>query len=154
GFIKAEKALCRLKCCDDAFLSSTVLIPGTKAPLRITEDMIELMQPGSVLVDLAADNGGHIETTKLGQIYTHGPSGVVHIGLTDMPSRLPTQASTLYSNNISKYFLSMSTKQNDAFHINLQDEVVRGSIVLHGGSLLWPPPPPPVESASSVKAEP
>lgn len=69
-------------------------------------------------------------------------NGVIHIGYTDLPSRLPTQSSTLYANNISKLFLSMTSKAADNFLIDLEDEVVRGSIVLHEGKLLWPPPPP------------
>ena len=73
---------------------------------------------------------------------------MVHIGLTDFPSRLPTQSSTLYGNNISKFLLSIGEK--DHYNINLQDEVVRGAIVLQDGQLLWPPPPPVV----AVSAQP
>lgn len=97
------------------------------------------MKPGSVVVDLAAEAGGNIETTRVGEIYTH--DDVVHIGLTDLPSKLPSQSSTLYSNNISKFLLSIGSDRH--FWINLDDEVVRGSIVLKSGELLWPPPPPP-----------
>lgn len=102
----------------------------------ILEEHIRSMKPGSVIVDLAAESGGNIETTVPGQIVTK--HNVVHIGLTDLPSRLPTQSSTLYANNISKFLLSIG--ENDHFHINLEDEVVRGSIVLNNGQLLWPPP--------------
>lgn len=94
------------------------------------------MKPGSVIVDLAAETGGNIETTVPGKIVT--VHDVVHIGLTDLPSRLPTQSSTLYANNISKFLLSIGDK--DHFHINLEDEVVRGCIVLKDGELMWPPP--------------
>ena len=66
------------------------------------------MKPGSVVVDLAAEAGGNIETTKPGEVYNH--NGVIHVGLTDLPSRLPTQSSTLYANNISKFFLSMGKR--------------------------------------------
>lgn len=94
------------------------------------------MKPGSVVVDLAAEAGGNIETTRPGELYIH--NDVVHIGYTDLPSRLPTQASTLYANNISKLLLSMG--QKDHFNIDLTDEVVRGSIILNNGELLWPAP--------------
>lgn len=94
------------------------------------------MKPGSVIVDLAAETGGNVETTVPNEVKTI--HDVVHIGLTDLASRLPTQSSTLYANNISKFLLSIGEK--DHFHINLEDEVVRGSIVLHDGKLLWPPP--------------
>lgn len=113
------------------------------------------MKPGSVIVDLAAESGGNVETTVPGKIVTK--HDVVHIGLTDLPSRLPNQSSTLYANNISKFLLSIGEKEH--FHINLQDEVVRGSIVLHNGQLLWPPPvlnvsaPAPPAAAAVQKAE-
>lgn len=104
------------------------------------------MKPGSVIVDLAAESGGNVETTVPGKIVTK--HDVVHIGLTDLPSRLPTQSSTLYANNISKFLLSIGEK--DHFHINLEDEVVRGSIVLHNGQLLWPPPAINVSAPASA----
>lgn len=85
------------------------------------------MKPGSVVVDLAAEAGGNIETTRPGELYTY--KDVVHIGYTDMPSRLPSTSSTLYSNNISKLLLSMGEK--DKYYIDMEDEVVRGSIVLN-----------------------
>lgn len=102
-------------------------------------------------VDLAAETGGNVETTVPGEVRT--VHDVVHIGLTDLPSRLPTQSSTLYANNISKFLLSIGEK--DHFHINLEDEVVRGSIVLKNGELLWPPPMLSVsKSASPAAAQP
>lgn len=101
------------------------------------------MKPGSVIVDLAAETGGNVETTVPGQIVTK--HDVVHIGLTDLPSRLPTQSSTLYANNISKFLLSIGEKNH--FDIRLDDEVVRGSIILKEGELMWPPPPISVSAA-------
>ena len=77
------------------------------------------MKPGSVIVDMAAEAGGNIETTKPGELYVY--KDVVHIGYTDLPSRLPTQSSTLYANNISKLLLSFGEK--DHYNINLEDEV-------------------------------
>lgn len=101
------------------------------------------MKPGSVIVDLAAEAGGNVETTVPGKIVTK--HDVVHIGLTDLPSRLPTQSSTLYANNISKFLLSIGEKNH--FDIRLDDEVVRGSIVLKEGELMWPPPQVSVSAA-------
>lgn len=106
------------------------------------------MKPGSVVVDLAAEAGGNIETTEPGKVSVY--KDVTHIGLTDLPSRLPTQASFLYGNNISKFLLSIGEK--DHFNINLEDEVVRGSIILQNGQLMWPPPPPPEPSPGAVPA--
>ncbi|CAG2064583.1 unnamed protein product [Timema podura] len=93
--------------------------------------------------------GGNVETTRPGEISVH--KDVIHVGLTDLASRLPAQSSTLYGNNISKFLLSIGEKEH--FYINLEDEVVRGSIVLHEGKWLWPPPPPP-SMAPTVAAAP
>merc|ERR1719438_668065 len=101
--------------------------------------MVDDMKPGSVVVDLAAEAGGNIETIKPGEVYTY--NNVTHIGFTDLPSRLPTQASTLYANNLSKLLLSMSGTK-DHYHLDMADDVVRGSIVLNKGALSWPPNPP------------
>ncbi|KAG7304471.1 hypothetical protein JYU34_011415 [Plutella xylostella] len=108
------------------------------------------MAPGSVIVDLAAEMGGNIQTTRKGEIVKI--HGVTHIGLTDLPSRMPAHASTLYANNISGLLLSMGTK--DHFHIDLQDEVTRGAIVLKAGELLWPAPPPPSMAPAQAVAKP
>lgn len=138
-FIDAEMALFAKQCKEVDIVITTALIPGKRAPILITKEMIKSMKPGSVVVDLAAESGGNIETIKPGEIYTN-ENGVCHIGYTDFPSRLPGQSSTLYANNISKFLLSIGTK--DHFHINLEDEVTRGSIVLHEGKMMYPAPPP------------
>lgn len=140
AFIDAEHALFAKQCKEVDIIISTALIPGKKAPVLILKEHIESMKPGSVVVDLAAETGGNIETTKPGTIYSY--NDVVHVGITDFPSLLPTQSSTLYANNISKFLLSMGEKNH--FNINLEDEVVRGSIILEKGKLMWPPPPPKV----------
>lgn len=116
------------------------------------------MKPGSVIVDLAAEAGGNVATTVPGQIVTI--HDVVHIGLTDLPSRLPTQSSTLYANNISKLLLSMGDAKQQLFEIRPEDEVVRGSMVLRNGELMWPPPvvavaaapPPQIAAQGAAKA--
>lgn len=138
-FIEAEMALFAKQCKEVDIVISTALIPGKPAPKLISKEMVESMKDGSVVVDLAAEAGGNIATTKPGELYRY--KGVTHIGYTDLPSRLPTQSSTLYANNISKFLLSIGAKGH--FDVNLEDEVVRGSIILKEGKLLWPPPPPP-----------
>ena len=135
-FYEAEMALFAKQCKECDIIITTALIPGRPAPKLISKQMIESMKPGSVVVDLAAETGGNIETTRPGELYVF--NDVVHIGYTDLPSRLPTQASTLYANNISKFLLSIG--QRDHFNIELSDEVVRGAIVLNKGELLWPAP--------------
>jgi NAD(P) transhydrogenase len=146
-FIEAEMALFAKQCKEVDIIITTALIPGKPAPKLITKEMIESMKPGSVVVDLAAEAGGNIEVTKPGEIYKY--KGVTCIGYTDLPSRLPTQSSTLYSNNLYKFLLSIGGKGR--YYVDLEDEVVRGSIILKEGSLLWPPPapaapPPPKET--------
>ncbi len=96
------------------------------------------MKPGSVVVDLASEAGGNIETTRPGEKYIY--KDVVHIGYTDLPSRLAAQSSSLYANNISKFLLSIGSQ--DHFYIDLNDEVVRGSLILREGEWMWPPPKP------------
>lgn len=157
-FIAAEMALFAKQAKDVDVIITTALIPGKKAPVLILKEHIDSMKPGSVVVDLAAEAGGNIETIKPGEIYSY--NDVTHVGLTDFPSRLPTQSSTLYGNNISKFLLSMSPK--DHFYIDLEDEVVRGAMVLNKGELMWPPPPlavqatppPPKVATAIAKVEP
>merc|ERR1712165_216339 len=138
-FIEAEMQLFHDQCKDVDIVITTALIPGKRAPILIKKYMIDDMKPGSVVVDLAAEAGGNIETIKPGEIYSY--NDVTHIGLTDLPSRLPTQASTLYANNISKLLLSMAGTK-DHYHLDMADDVVRGSIVLNKGAKSWPPNPP------------
>jgi NAD(P) transhydrogenase len=138
------------QCKDVDIVITTALIPGKKAPILIKKYMVDDMKPGSVIVDLAAEAGGNVETIKPGEISVY--NGVTHIGLTDLPSRLPTQSSTLYANNVSKLLLSMAGTK-DHFFIDLKDDVVRGSIVLNKGQLSWPPNPPISVSAAPAAAK-
>merc|ERR1719507_1847557 len=138
-FIEAEMKLFHDQCKDVDIVITTALIPGRTAPILIKKYMIDDMKPGSVVVDLASEAGGNIETIKPGEVSVY--NNVTHIGFTDLPSRLPTQASTLYSNNISKLLLSMQGDK-DHYYLDMADDVVRGSIVLNQGATTWPPNPP------------
>ncbi|SPO06874.1 related to mitochondrial nicotinamide nucleotide transhydrogenase [Cephalotrichum gorgonifer] len=157
-FIEAEMRLFTEQAREVDIIITTALIPGKPAPKLITQDIVEVMKPGSVIVDLAAEAGGNCAVTQPGKLIVHKEVKV--IGYTDLPSRLPTQSSTLYSNNITKLLLSMTPKEKE-FGIDLNDEVVRGSIVTHDGKILptaprpAPPPPPaakPVEEKAEVVA--
>merc|ERR1719481_493570 len=149
-FIEAEMKLFHDQCKDVDIVITTALIPGRTAPILIKKYMVDDMKPGSVIVDLAAEAGGNVETLKPGEVSVY--NNVTHIGYTDLPSRLPTQASTLYSNNISKLLLSMQGDK-DHYYLDMEDDVVRGSIVLHQGATTWPPNPPiSVAAAPSGKA--
>merc|ERR1711931_243560 len=138
-FIEAEMQLFHDQCKDVDIVITTALIPGKKAPILIKKYMVDDMKPGSVVVDLAAEAGGNIETITPGECTVY--NNVTHIGYTDLPSRLPTQASTLYSNNLSKLLLSMQGTK-DHYFLDMADDVVRGSIVLDKGVTTWPPNPP------------
>ncbi|XP_044132151.1 NAD(P) transhydrogenase, mitochondrial [Bufo gargarizans] len=146
-FIEAEMKLFAKQCQDVDIIITTALIPGKRAPILFRKDMIELMKEGSVVVDLASEAGGNIETTKPGELYVH--KGVTHIGYTDLPSRMATQASTLYSNNIIKLLKAISPDK-DNFHYEIKDQfdygtmdhVIRGTVVMKEGRTIFPAPPP------------
>ncbi|KAJ8068455.1 hypothetical protein OCU04_004010 [Sclerotinia nivalis] len=148
-FMDAEKKLFMEQCRDIDIIICTALIPGRPAPKLIHEDMVAAMKPGSVIVDLAAEAGGNCDVTVAGQLIEH--KGVKVIGYTDLPSRLPTQSSTLYSNNITKFLLSIAPEEKQ-FGIDMRDEVVRGSIVTHNGEIVptAPRPLPPAPKAASA----
>lgn len=151
---EAQLELFRKVVKDIDIIVSTALIPGKKAPLLITRDMVESMRPGSVTVDLAAEAGGNIETTVPGEVSLTS-NGVVSIGYTDLPSRLPTQSSTLYSNNITKFLLSMgpqTTKKKGEFFIDPEDQAVRGALITQNGKVMWPAPPLPQPPQPKPKA--
>merc|ERR1719228_2517713 len=147
-FIEAEMKLFHDQCKDVDIVITTALIPGRTAPILIKKYMIDDMKPGSVVVDLAAEAGGNIETITPGELTVY--NNVTHIGYTDLPSRLPTQASTLYSNNLSKLLLSMQGTK-DHYFLDMADDVVRGSIVLDKGTLSWPADPP-ISTAAATPA--
>ncbi|XP_063407103.1 NAD(P) transhydrogenase, mitochondrial-like isoform X2 [Mytilus trossulus] len=144
-FRDAQMALYAKQCKEVDIVITTALVPGKKAPILITKAMVDAMKPGSVIVDLAAEAGGNVETIKPGELYRY--NDVTHVGYTDLPSRLPTQSSTLYANNITKFLLSIGEKEH--FNINLEDEVVRGSIVTQNGSVVPPAPPPKLDAAAA-----
>ncbi|KAJ5626652.1 hypothetical protein N7528_004079 [Penicillium herquei] len=154
-FIEAEMKLFMEQAREVDIIITTALIPGRPAPKLITKEMVAAMKPGSVIVDLAAEAGGNCEATIPGQLASY--KDVTIIGYTDLPSRLPTQSSTLYSNNIIKYLLSMAPKDK-SFGIDFKDEVVRGSIVTLNGEIIPPaapsaPPPPPKPDTQAAAAK-
>ncbi|MGH0118993.1 UNVERIFIED_CONTAM: hypothetical protein FKN15_003542, partial [Acipenser sinensis] len=134
-FIEAEMALFAKQCKDVDIVISTALIPGKTAPVLIKKYMVESMKDGSVIVDLAAEAGGNVETTKPGELHVH--KGVTHIGYTDLPSRMPSQASTLYSNNVLKLLKGISPDKEyfsfepkEDFDYGTADHVIRGTVVM------------------------
>jgi len=137
-FIKAEMALFAEQAKEVDIIITTALIPGKKAPVLITQEMVESMKEGSVVVDMAAEQGGNCAVTKPGEIYRY--NGVTIIGLTDLPSRMAHQASQLYGTNLCHLLTDMGGANE--YKVDLEDEVVRGALVLHAGDVTWPPPKP------------
>jgi H+-translocating NAD(P) transhydrogenase subunit alpha len=137
-FIAAEMALFAAQAKDVDIIVTTALIPGRPAPKLITREMVESMKAGSVIVDMAAEQGGNCEVTKPGEIYRYHDVAVV--GLTDLPSRMANQASQLYGTNLCHLLKDMGGSEN--YTINYDDEVVRGALVLHDGKITWPAPKP------------
>lgn len=152
----AARDMLTKQCEEVDIVVTTALIPGRTAPIMVTKEMVAKMKSGSVTVDLAAEAGGNVETTVADQkIVTD--NGVTCIGYTDMPSRLATTSSSLYSNNISKFLLSIgphTSKDAGYFNIDHEDEAVRGMLVLENGKMMWPAPvapPPPAPTKEEAK---
>lgn len=175
-FIDAEMKLFAQQCKEVDIVITTALIPGKPAPKLITREMVDSMKSGSVIVDLAAEMGGNCEATKPNENYVD-TNGVRIIGYTDLPSRLPGQSSTLYSNNVTKLLLAMVKQPTVAegqkvrmrvcshaighailsqapypleLYFDMSDEVTRGSTVFLQGDLTWPAPSRPLPTASAT----
>jgi len=137
-FIAAEKKLFTEQSKEVDIIITTALIPGQPAPKLITEDMVENMKQGSVIVDLAAEQGGNCEVTKPGEaISLHG---VTIIGYTDLPSRMAAQASLLYGNNLAHLLSDLCPNQDGSIDLNIEDYVVKAITVVNNGQVNWPPP--------------
>ncbi|NNM47252.1 Re/Si-specific NAD(P)(+) transhydrogenase subunit alpha [Knoellia koreensis] len=130
---------------------TTALIPGKPAPRLITEEMVASMKPGSVVVDMAAANGGNV-AGSLPDERVVTPNGVIILGYTDLPGRLPTQASQLYSTNLVNLMKLLTPGKDGRVVLDLEDPVQRGMTVCRDGETLWPPPPVAVSAAPAPAA--
>ncbi|GKY88560.1 Re/Si-specific NAD(P)(+) transhydrogenase subunit alpha [Sinisalibacter aestuarii] len=127
---------------------TTALIPNREAPELWTADMVEAMKPGSVIVDLAAEKGGNCKLTKKDEkIVTK--NGVTIIGYTDFPSRMATQASTLYANNIRHMMTDLTPEKDGKVNHDMDDDVIRGATVAYQGEITFPPPPPKIQAIAA-----
>jgi proton-translocating NAD(P)+ transhydrogenase subunit alpha len=150
AFIQAEMAMFAAQCKEVDIIITTALIPNKPAPILITEEMVRSMKKGSVIVDLAAENGGNCALTHPADVVQR--HGVHIIGYVDLPSRLAPTASQLYGSNLAHLLAEMGGAKS--FHLDLDDEVVRGALVLRDGELMWPPPrkdPPPPPPRTETK---
>lgn len=140
AFLRAEMALFAQQAMEVDIIITTALIPGKPAPKLITKGMVESMKPGSVIVDLAAEQGGNCAMTEPGKVITH--KGVSIIGYTDLPSRMASMSSQLYSATIVA-LLEEIRAEDGSLTVNLEDQVQRGALVVHEGKITYPPPMPP-----------
>jgi NAD(P) transhydrogenase subunit alpha len=151
-FIAAEMALFAEQAKDVDIIITTALIPGKPAPRLITAEMVASMKDGSVVVDLAAEQGGNCELTEKDQVVVR--DGVSIIGYTDLPSRLAAQASQLYGTNLRHLLTELCPEKNGAINVNMEDEVIRGVTVCTGGVTTWPPPAPKLSAVPAKAAAP
>lgn len=136
---------------DVDIIITTALIPGKPAPRLITEEMVASMRPGSVIVDMAAANGGNVAGSRPDELVVTA-NGVKIIGYTDLAGRLPTQASQLYGTNVVNLFTLLTPGKDGEPVLDLDDVVLRGMTVTKDGDLLWPPPPVQVSAAAPTVA--
>jgi H+-translocating NAD(P) transhydrogenase subunit alpha len=132
---------------DVDIIVTTALIPGKRAPTLITADMVAAMHPGSVIVDMAAANGGNVEGTLAGEVVVTD-NNVSIIGYTDLAGRLPAQASQLYGTNLVNLMRLLTPGKDGQLMLNLDDVVQRGITVVRDGEKMWPPPPVQVSAAT------
>ncbi len=149
-FIDAEMALFAEQAKEVDIIITTALIPGKKAPLLITQEVVESMKPGSVIVDMAAEQGGNCAVTKSGEVYNY--HGVTIVGLTDLTSRMAAQSSQLYGTNLCHLLDELGGGKN--YKIDRDNEVVRGALILHDGEITWPPKPVAIATPPQTAAKP
>lgn len=136
---KAQLELYSRQAMDVDIIITTALIPGRPAPKLISAGMVASMRPGSVIVDLAAEQGGNCELTVPAQVVIR--HGVSIIGYTDLPSRLARQASTLYATNLLRLLDELCPARDGTLHVRMDDDVIRSLTVVHNGVISWPAPP-------------
>ncbi len=149
-FIKAEMALFAEQAREVDIIVTTALIPGKPAPKLITAEMVASMRNGSVIVDLASEQGGNCELTVPGEIAVR--HGVSIIGYADLPSRLATQSSQLYATNLRHMLTELTPAKDGNIVVNMEDEAIRGATVIKEGTITWPPPPPTLSAVPKKAA--
>ncbi len=157
GFQQAQREMYAKQAREVDVIITTALIPGKPAPRLITAEMVQSMKPGSVIVDMAAEQGGNCELTEPGKaVVKHG---VTIIGYTDLVSRLAKQSSTLYSTNLFRLTEELCKAKDGAINVNMEDDAIRGLTVIKEGTVTWPAPPiklaaPPPAAAKPAIAAP
>ncbi|MFC9731865.1 Re/Si-specific NAD(P)(+) transhydrogenase subunit alpha [Streptomyces roseolus] len=146
-----EAALYAAQCREADIVITTALIPGRPAPRLITAEMVATMKPGSVIVDMAASNGGNVEGSVAGE-RTVTANGVTILGYTDLAGRLPAQASQLYGTNLLNLLKLMTPGKDGTLVLDWDDPVQRSVTIVRDGETTWPPPPVQVSAAPAAAA--
>jgi len=150
GFQQAQRAMYAKQAKEVDIIITTALIPGKPAPKLITAEMVKSMKPGSVIVDMAAEQGGNCELTVPGEaVVKHG---VTIVGYTDLASRLSTQSSTLYATNLFRLAEELCKTKDGIIDVNMEDDAIRGLTVTKEGNITWPPPAPKLPAAPAAPA--
>ncbi|HDR9585812.1 TPA: Re/Si-specific NAD(P)(+) transhydrogenase subunit alpha [Burkholderia stabilis] len=139
GFQQAQRAMYAQQARDADIIITTALIPGKPAPKLITAEMVQSMKPGSVIVDMAAEQGGNCELTVPGEAVVR--HGVTIVGYTDLASRLSRQSSTLYATNLLRVVEELCKGKDGTINVDFDDDAIRGLTVIKEGNVTWPPPP-------------
>jgi len=139
GFQQAQRAMYAQQAKDADIIITTALIPGKPAPKLITAEMVQSMKPGSVIVDMAAEQGGNCELTVPGEAVVR--HGVTIVGYTDLASRLSRQSSTLYATNLLRVIEELCKAKDGTINVDFDDDAIRGLTVIKEGNVTWPPPP-------------
>ncbi|UTV60182.1 Re/Si-specific NAD(P)(+) transhydrogenase subunit alpha [Burkholderia arboris] len=139
GFQQAQRAMYAQQAKDADIIITTALIPGKPAPKLITAEMVQSMKPGSVIVDMAAEQGGNCELTVPGEAVVR--HGVTIVGYTDLASRLSRQSSTLYATNLLRVVEELCKAKDGTINVDFDDDAIRGLTVIKEGNVTWPPPP-------------
>lgn len=150
GFQQAQREMYAKQAREVDVIITTALIPGKPAPRLITADMVRSMKPGSVIVDMAAEQGGNCELTEPGQAVVR--HGVTIVGYTDLVSRLAKQSSTLYATNLFRLTEELCKTKDGIINVNMEDDAIRGLTVIKDGSITWPAPPPKLPAAPAKPA--
>jgi NAD(P) transhydrogenase subunit alpha len=146
-------ALFRAQAPEIDIVITTALIPGRPAPKLWPAEMVGLMKPGSVVVDLAAEQGGNCDLTVPNEVIT-SENGVTIVGYTDFPSRMAAQSSTLYATNIRHMLDDLTPEKDGQIAINMEDDVIRGATAVHAGEITFPPPAPKVQAIGKAPTAP
>jgi len=152
GFQQAQREMYAKQAKEVDIIITTALIPGKPAPKLITAEMVRSMKPGSVIVDMAAEQGGNCELTEPGQsVVKHG---VTIVGYTDLVSRLSMQSSTLYATNLFRLSEELCKTKDGVANVNMEDDAIRGLTVTKDGAITWPAPAPKQAAAPAAAAKP